>query len=603
MCSIYGTIGKNYKQIAPMFSKYLHHRGPNDNGIYYDDNKNLALGHNRLSIIDLSNNAHQPMIDENNYVLVFNGEIYNYKEIKKELQTLGYSFKTNSDTEVVLKSFIAWKEKCLEKFRGMFAFCIYDKKKKKLFLARDRFGIKPLIYGFINNQFIFSSELKPILKSNFFSKKLNFEAVNDYFKYGSIKQPKTILENFYFLMPSYYMEVNIETFEYKIKRYYDLIKKSFLLPKIKNYEEAVRINRQYLEEATKYHLIADVEVGAFLSGGVDSTAVVALMQQYLNKPINTFSVGFKEKIEIEDETEIATRSAKFIGCNHHNIKIDDNYILNIIDDFIDSIDQPSIDGINTYIVSRETSKTLKVALSGLGGDEIYAGYPHFKNIIENSNKKHNLFIFLAKELNKIRPNRFTNKYSFYGLNEIEAVEYQRTINKNLSYILKQPQQSIFKYQSLSNLSPIQKISKCEIDNYLLNTLLRDSDVVSMANSLEVRPVLLDHKLVEFVFSLDDNFKIRNGILKSIFIDSVKDIIPQEVYKRKKTGFEMPFSKWLNGILNNKFKVLIENEKAKYIFQKRYLNNLKYRIQHLKLKRNDWIAFVFLSWLDKYKVNL
>ena len=534
--------------------------------------------------------------------MVFNGEVYNYKELKKGLESLGYEFKTNSDTEVVLKAYIEWKEKCVEKFRGMFAFCIYDKKEEKLFLARDRFGIKPLIYGFIDNQFIFTSELKPILKSSIFPKKLNYKAVESYFKYGSIKQPDTILKDFYFLMPSHFMVVDIKTLNQKKVKYYDLVEKAFSYPKIDDYNEAVKVTREYLEEATKYHLVADVDVGAFLSGGVDSTAVVALMKKYTSKTINTFSIGFKNKTSVIDETEIASRSAKYLGTNHHNIKIDDAYVLNIFDDFIDSIDQPTIDGINTFIVSLETAKKVKVALSGLGGDEVFAGYPHFKTIKKYSSQKKGLISIIGEKLNAIRPNRFTNKYKLVGLNEEIAINIQRMINNDLNKILKtsEIQNEILLYE---NLSSIQKISKHEIDNYMLNTLLRDTDVLSMAHSLELRPVLLDHKLVEFVFSLEDDFKIKDGILKSIFIDSVKDIIPNEVWQRKKTGFEMPFAEWMNGKLNNKFKEVIENKKANIIFNDRFLNLLRKRLEDKKLKRNDWMYFIFLSWLYRMEIEI
>jgi asparagine synthase (glutamine-hydrolysing) len=349
--------------------------------------------------------------------------------------------------------------------------------------------------------------------------------------------------------------------------------------------------------------VADVEVGAFLSGGVDSTAVVAMMKHYSDKQINTFSLGFKHKTNVEDETDIAKRSAKYLGCKHHSIKIDDDYVVSIFDDFIDSIDQPSIDGINTYIVSLETAKEMKVALSGLGGDEIFAGYPHFKTISEYSNQKRGRMSFIGERLNNIRPNRFTNKYSFTGLDEELALEKQRAINKDLTKILKN--NSAFSIQSLifDNLSSIQKISKSEIDNYMLNTLLRDNDVLSMANSLEVRPILLDHKLVELAFSLNDSFKVRDGTLKSIFIDSIKDIIPSEVWQRKKTGFEMPFSSWMNNGLNSKFLKVIDNPKTKDIFQVDFLNSLKNRVKCKNLKRADWMVFIFLSWLVKYDINI
>jgi asparagine synthase (glutamine-hydrolysing) len=602
MCSIYGSIGKNYHNIEKLFSKELHHRGPDDSGIFIDENIKLILGHTRLSIIDLSSHAHQPMVDESdNFVLVFNGEIYNYQELKKELEALGHSFSTHSDTEVVLKSYIQWKEISLSKFRGMFAFAIYDKSKEELFLARDRFGIKPLIYTFENDQFIFSSELKPFLKSNLITKKLDIDSVSDFFKYGAVKQPKTMLKGVFHLMPGHFMWVD-KDLNKKEEKYYNLTNEASKLPVIESYDKAIIAVRKELECATKYHMVADVEVGAFLSGGVDSTAVVALMKKYSKSQINTFSIGFKNKTDVVDETEIAARTAKQLHTNHHDIKIDDEYVVNIFEDFIESLDQPSIDGINTYIVSRETSKEMKVALSGLGGDEIFAGYSHFAVISKYANKKKNLITLCGKALNKIRPNRYTNYFQYIGTEEEQALNYLRKVNKDLGKTLK-THRANNKLSLYKNLSSIQKISKAEIDDYMLNTLLRDNDVLSMAHSLEVRPILLDHKLTELAFSLDDSFKVRSGQLKSVFVDAVKDIIPGEVWQRRKTGFEMPFASWMNGGLNDMFKRVIESEKAKRLFTEQYYSQLKKRVKNRSLNRSDWISFIFLNWLERYDLDL
>ena len=403
-------------------------------------------------------------------------------------------------------------------------------------------------------------------------------------------------------MPGHSIKVKLDK-SYEITKYYDYVQESSRLPKIESYSEAVIKVREELEIATQYHMVADVEVGAFLSGGVDSTAVVAMMKHYSDKQINTFSLGFKHKTNVEDETDIAKRSAKYLGCKHHSIKIDDDYVVSIFDDYIDSIDQPSIDGINTYIVSLETAKEMKVALSGLGGDEIFAGYPHFKTISEYSNQEKGLTSFLGQKLNKIRPNRFTNKYEFIGLEEEVSIEKQRIINKDLTKILINNSKLKINNSKLNKLSSIQKISTNEIENYMLNTLLRDNDILSMAHSLEVRPMLLDHKLVELGFSLKDDFKVRDGFLKSVFVDSVKDIIPSEVWQRKKTGFEMPFTAWMNDGLNDKFKRVLNSDKAESIFVKDYVNALKSRVNEKKVKRNDWMSFVFLCWLERYEVEI
>jgi len=602
MCGIFGNIGRKFRNIDDVFSTHLKHRGPDDSGVYYDESQALVLGHRRLSIIDLSNYAHQPMVDQNNnYALVFNGEVYNYLDLRKELEKLGRKFISNSDTEVVLQSYIAWGASCVEHFRGMFAFCIYDKNKNELFLARDRFGIKPLFYNFSELEgFVFSSELKPILKSDLWPKKLCKEALTDYLYYGSVQQPRTILEGFYSLMPGHAMTVRMD-YSHNIYKYYDFVKESLSIPSPNKYCDAVTQVRNELECATQFHMIGDVEVGAFLSGGVDSTAVVALMQQRSSQPIHTFCLGFSKKENVEDETDIATRSAKYIGTKHHNIKIDAAYVSDIFDDFIDSLDQPSVDGINTYIVSRETSKELKVALSGLGGDEVFAGYPHFRDISNFAGMERGILTYFSKYIHSIKPNKFTRSLLMRGLAEESSLKLQRKI---------QSPENILKYSRNDNnieintaLSSIQRISKSEIDGYMLNTLLRDNDALSMANSLEVRPVLLDHKLAELAFRLNDNFKVRGGQLKSVFIDSVVDLIPPEVAQRRKTGFEMPFASWMNGELNRKVVKVMTLPEAELLFTSNFLKSFRARADRQALKRSDWMILVLLSWLKCYEVEL
>lgn len=602
MCGIFGVFGTDYKQVEKYLVQTLSHRGPDDSGVYFDHSNKISIGHVRLSIIDLSNHAHQPMLSESDdYILSFNGEIYNYLEIKDELISLGINFKTHSDTEVLLQSFIYWGQECLHKLRGMFAFCIYDKLKNELFLARDRLGIKPLIYSVNAQNFAFSSELNPLVQSGLVSKTLSKDSISDYFQFGSIKQEKTIFQDAYHLLPGHFMRVNLEK-KVSIERYYDYVKESEKVPPIDCYQVACKQIRKELEKATQYHMVGDVEVGAFLSGGIDSTAVVALMKQYTDSKITTFSLGFKHRTSIEDEAPIAARTAKALGCAHNSILIDGKYVNAIFEQFIEHLDQPSIDGINTFIVSYETSKLMKVALSGLGGDEIFAGYQHFAKIKRYTNaRKHSIYTLL-KYLNNIRPNRFTDKFKFSGLSIEDAVFKQRLINHSLNEVLSQSNVCVTPSDHPS-LSHIQRISKSEIDEYMLNTLLRDNDVLSMAHSLEVRPVLLDHKLVEMAFSLPDDFKIRRASLKSVFVDSVKDIIPQEVWLRKKTGFEMPFAEWMNDCLNDRFREVLNLSLANELFVPEYLEKLKARVSNYKAQRQDWVPFIFLAWADKKQVSL
>ena len=535
-----------------------------------------------------------------NYTLIFNGEIYNYKIIKKELELRGHHFRTNSDTEVILRSYMQWKEDCLKRFRGMFAFAIFDKPDNKILIARDRFGIKPLYYSFYNNNFAFSSEVTPIIKSDLVPCKISQKALIDYHYFGSIQQPNTIYENIYSLMPASYMIINITDLKYSINKYYSFDSE------IKNYDginfkEASDVTRGLLEEATKYHLISDVEVGAFLSGGVDSTAVVALMAQYCSKPIKTFTIGFSKKTQVVDESTIAKYVAKFLKCEHHEIMLSAQDIPDLFEGYVRSLDQPSMDGFNTYIVSKSASKFVKVALSGLGGDEIFAGYSHFDHIAKQTSRNPNIIEKTMQNLHTIFPNRITRKYAYWGFNPFEATLHRRKLVNKLhekDYRNAKWQNKQYAKQN-HDLSPLQQITKAEIDNYLLNTLLRDSDVMSMAHSLELRPVLLDHVLVETAFALPDKYKISEGLKKAIFIDAVRDLVPEEVWKRQKTGFEMPYVSWLNDALNYRVIDAMNSRIALELFQPSYIKKINILARKGKLKRYFWKDFVLLEWLNKY----
>jgi asparagine synthase (glutamine-hydrolysing) len=456
-----------------------------------------------------------------------------------------------------------------------------------------------LIYTKTNDNFIFSSELKPILNSGLINKKLNYVALGDYFRYGSVKQPYTIIDNVYQLMPGHTMVVDFDK-NIHIEKYYDLVESSNTYPIINDYKEACIETRAQLEAATRYHMVSDVEVGVFLSGGVDSTAVTALMNRFSSSRLKTFSVGWSNQSEVFNEVDIASRTANQLGTEHHNIIIDDNYITDCFDEFIDQIDQPSIDGLNTFIVSKETAKEVKVAISGLGGDEVFAGYPHFETIRRIVESEANLITFTKKLLFNIFPSKFQKYKKFNGnYSYEELVDLGRSISKNIyssinfSFISKENN-----YIDKHNLSAFQRISLHEFENYLLNTLLRDADVMSMAHSLEVRPILLDHKLVEFAFGIQDSFKVRNGIMKSVLIDSVKDLIPSEVWNRQKTGFAMPFKKWLNSTLNTTFLEELNSFNGRSIFNENYFASLLFAAKNKQLESSNWKEFILITWLNR-----
>ena len=344
-----------------------------------------------------------------NYVIIFNGEIYNFLEIRKILLNKGYKFKSKTDTEVVLYSFVEWGPKCLDKFRGIFAFCIYQKNNSKFFLARDRFGIKPLIYFYDGLSFYFSSEIKALVKNKEIDKSLNEKAIFDYFSYGSIFQPSTIYKKLNFLLPGHYMTIDKKK-KFQIKKYYDLeeiVKNNLYSYKT---DEIHSLFKEKFNEISNYNLVSDVDISAFLSGGLDSSSVVYSMQQISNKPISTYSVLFDDFKGILDETELAKKTANTIGTNHKTLNINSNDVKNSFDKFIDHIDQPSIDGFNTFMISKEVSKFHKVAISGLGGDEIFGGYNFYKNIIRYSEKSKSKLDNFLSYVNKLRPNRFTNHF-------------------------------------------------------------------------------------------------------------------------------------------------------------------------------------------------
>ena len=571
MCGICGALGNNYEPLGFAFTELLKHRGPDDSGVHLEHSIKLSLGHTRLSIIDVGKSGQQPMSNERgDNILVFNGEIYNYKELRGQLQNLGYRFRTNSDTEVILVSYEEWGVTCIDHFRGMFAFCLFDSKRDQLFLARDRFGITPLYFSMRPGQFVFSSEIKPFLKSGLYKYELDKMALSDYFSYGAVKQPRTIIKDVQALMPGHYMTVKSDL-SWEIKQYYSLPRIKNDIMGVEEYSLAKKRIRNELQKATEYHLQADVEVGSFLSGGIDSTAVTALMNKISNKPIKTFSLGFQDNTNVEDETDIAERTAHFLGTEHTTIKINDDYVKRIFNEFVSSIDQPSVDGINAFIISREAAKKVKVAISGLGGDEIFAGYPHFDYLGKNTYLNKLPFGYLGRLLYWISPKKKFFKMSLIGTTPREAILKIRKLKHKGPALLKYPLNSKpNKHKESLNLSFIQQLSKAEIEDYMLNTLLRDNNILCLANSLESRPVLLDHKLVELAFDIKDSFKIRDNTLKSIFIDSVKDIIPTEVYSRKKSGFEMPFERWLNGIFNDDFIRLVDEAMMMDIFNSKAL---------------------------------
>jgi asparagine synthase (glutamine-hydrolysing) len=565
MCGIIGVISQeNIEKLIPYLQQScdaIIHRGPDDSG--QESFERAYLGFRRLSIIDLSEKGHQPMQDATGrYWIIFNGEIYNFQDLRKKLLDKGYSFNSNSDTEVILYTYLAFGEEVVKMIEGMFSLIIYDKVKHEFFAARDRMGKKPmLIYQNRNTTFLFS-ELKQILHVPGFDRSVNFSAVNTFLTYGSVSQPETIYKKVTSLPAGHYLKIVDGKIE--IKQYW---RPEFTLNNSVSYGEAKDRVRSLVEDAVKKRMISDVPLGAFLSGGIDSTIIVGLMRKFANSRIQTFSITYDEANESFDESSYAGLVAKKFNTEHSSIQIGPAEIAGNLDKIIWHMDQPSSDAINTFFVSLSARKGVTVALSGVGADEIFAGYSTFKFVnLVNQFKKSKVRVGRFNErvtaLFHAIPLKVSASWKVRGIFSIlgsfpRAVDRYNLIKQiylktNIDELLRPEIRGMIPSASTSfvekyfdnDLSDVQKVTNAEINHYLINTLLRDSDVMGMAHSLEIRAPFVDHHLIDFTNTLPDHYKIQNVSTKIILKDAFRDILPGEVLHRKKMGFSFPLTIWL-----------------------------------------------------------
>jgi asparagine synthase (glutamine-hydrolysing) len=575
MCGINGILFKSaqpntQKEIIESMNQALAHRGPDNDGVWHDDY--CFFGHRRLSIIDLSKASDQPMQSfDGRFVIVYNGELYNYRELKLELQRVSlqqdqkdiatYFFQTNSDTEVILAAYMRWGVECLKHFNGMYAFAIYDRDKKQLFIARDRMGVKPLYYNLSSEHIAFSSEIRSLLASNLIPRKLNLEALNDYIRYQTVFAPDTMIENIQMLMPGYYAMIEFgENTTVAMNQYWDLSKHNSIINKKTSYEQIKKSVLSLTERAVERRLVSDVPFGAFLSGGVDSSAVVALMSKTLNAPVNTYAITFKE--DTFSEAPFSRMIAEKYKTNHHEIELSVNDFLHDLPNALSAIDHPSADGPNTYAVSKAVKQSgIKMALSGLGGDELFAGYQTFQNYFKIKNST-TLKVFpsgmksfgasvmyAASKSAKTEKLKEISKISKYNLQTIypnirkvyseEGVQKLMTAN----YYKSSKIGASLKEITERNNFEIRAVSEAEIKTYMQNILLRDADQMSMAHALEVRLPFMDYALVEYILALPDEYKFLSSP-KRLLIESMGDLLPEAIWKRKKMGFVLPYEKWM-----------------------------------------------------------
>jgi asparagine synthase (glutamine-hydrolysing) len=599
----------------------LAHRGPDDRGTWISPEHGVALGHTRLSIIDLSGAGHQPMGDADGRLwIVFNGEIYNFLELRRELEARGRRFRTRTDTEVVLAAFAEWGPECVEHLVGMFAFAVVDTRPPdgapELVLARDRLGIKPLLYAWDGPHLWFASELKALVASGRVPKILDPDALVDFFAVGSIFQPRTIYRDVSALPPGTRLEIRRGAA--RIVQYWDLHEATREMRReLRGVDagEAAAKGRALVQEATRYHLVADVPVGAFLSGGLDSTTVVGFMTRATSVPVKTFSVGFERRFHRIDERHFARTVARHLGTDHEEIVISVEDARDLLPQIIRSIDQPSLDGTNTWLVSRAARTKVKVSLSGLGGDELLAGYPHFDVLRElHAVPAGSAWLgALAERLLRIRWSPHLLRAMFRAappagrLSLLRRLLSNRAIRKNtlLPGREEAPRHLMGVHGAWlrDDADPIQRTSYDEVRGYLLSTLLRDCDAVSMAHGLEVRPVLLHHPLVEYLYALPDRLKPTSGSPKPLLSEIASEFLPAEIRNRSKAGFELPLGEWLVGPASEQVDALLAGRVAARLIAPRYRAELRRRLRAGSAPRALWAWAVLLGFIEDNDASL
>lgn len=601
ICGIWsgGTVDGVRAMVAAM-----HHRGPDDHGIHADER--AILGMARLSILDISTAGHQPMSDADGSVwIVYNGETYNYTEQRRLLEAQGHVFKSNSDTEVVLQLYLRHGDEFLRHLRGMFAVAIYDRRhgrgRERLLLARDPLGIKPLLYAGDANRLVFASELKALLASGLVARKVDTAALHGMLAHGSVAQPAAIISGVQMLPPGH--RLVIDAGRITISRYWSLAADRHPELPGMDYAEQVRQLRMILEDTMRVHMVSDVPVGAFLSGGIDSTVLVALMSRLAGSKIRTFSVGFGDEGAAIDETDAAARTAAFLGTDHARVHVSGQDVRDRLPEIAAALDQPSVDGVNAYFVSAAAGGNVKVAISGTGGDELFAGYPWFAAMAGAAPRLTGSGLWAslrrsasqlaagplesvsdgvaARALGRVRASgdfleTFSRQYRIFGSHRA-----RRLLAPDLSAALGATPPDRIRAAAADELPEadvITRVSALCLRGYTQNQLLRDIDAVSMAHSLEIRVPFLDPVVIDFALSLPDCSKLRCSAAgdaayresgaKRILLDATRDLLPPGIENQQKRGFGMPFGAWLRGPLRD----ILDDTTATHIVKARGLFN-------------------------------
>lgn len=615
MCGISGIINYDRKKVVDSndlerITDVIAHRGPDGFGYWSKDN--IGLGHRRLSIIDLSGSKQPMSVEEDRYTITYNGEIYNFLELKNELFQLGHSFKSTGDTEVILKAYIEWGKDCLQKFRGMFAFAIVDTVKREVFIARDHFGIKPLVYYTGKHSFVFGSEIQQFKELNYFSREINVNALSEYFKYGYIPAPLTIYNNLHKLEPGFYLKLNLEGQILEHEQYYDV---DFNIDNSVSYEEWTERVEKALDTSVNYHKIADVPYGSFLSGGIDSSLIASSLTDE-QKSVDVFTMGFSNKNI--DEVPYAKQVAEKYNLNHHIEYCDMSNMEDSLLKLIEHYGEPYADSscIPTYFISKKIREYLPVVLSGDGGDEAFGGYYSYQNFLKIKNPhapnqdykniiKRGLKLFgKTFKTNPRDPdlNDWISLVGYFNQEEISTF-FNEDVIKNID-LENHVYKKWYDIGKERNLDDYTIGSYLDYKTYMHGDILTKVDIASMMNSLEVRTPFIDVEIVSLMAKIPAKYKItrnRDGSWdKKKILNSISEKrFGRQFIERKKQGFYIPLQDWLSEKtkLGNSFHKIIQNENS-YIYK--YLNSE--RIQDLfsdssKLNYNKMYQILVLEkWL-------
>ncbi len=578
MCGIVGILARRARvdpEILERATRSLAHRGPDDSGtiILHETTPEpveVGVGNRRLAILDLSPLGHQPMQDrESGNWIVYNGEIYNFRQVRDELEQEGVTFSSQSDTEVLLKAYGAWGETCLARLRGMFAFAIWDAAQHRLFLGRDPMGIKPLYYYSSEEYFLFASEVRTLLATGLVPRRIDDAGLLNYLTFGSVYDPNTLIEGILALLPGHYMVW--EKGEARTTRYWDLVPDNLqpIEAPAPEYRTAIQHDiTELLQESARLQLVSDVPVGVFLSGGIDSSSLVTLLAGS-GARLNTFSLVFREAEY--DESEYSRAVARKFSTEHHEMCVSQQDALDSIPGALAAMDQPTIDGVNTYIISSQARAAgIKVALSGLGGDEMFAGYATFRTVprmerfserwqhlprflrsvfavavrsVADTTDERRKIAALARDSERILHPYFLSRMLFTP-EQVDILLCGRDRRSSGS-----AEAPLVGYLDRAKpLDPVNRVSYLEARCYMANTLLRDADVMSMAHGLELRVPLIDHRLADLLMTIPGELKLDQNVPKPLLVGALGNALPDAVVHRRKQGFTLPFEHWLRGEL-------------------------------------------------------